>query len=190
MKIKQKCLRIALITGVVMSLTACGNQQASVETKVYTLDIDGNKSYYKEESDEVVEIKAVAEGFLNAAVKKDYNNPDTALEQEYYIQSVKEANLAANAPEIGKQNTIDNKLMVSVNETILNNIRFVKVEGKEKCLVNYTYVSTVEEAIDAYFERIQIEKNVPYSRTIEFEMEKEEGSWKIVKYTLGQREKA
>lgn len=190
MNVKTKWLKMILLGGAVISLTACGNQKTSAETKVYTLDIDGNKSYYDEDSKECAEIKAVAEGFLNAAVKKDYNNPDTMSEQEYYIQSVKEANLANKVPELSKQNVVENELIISVNETLLNSIRFVKVEGKERCLASYTYKSTIEHATEDYFARIQLEKNVPYNRPIELEMEKEEGSWKVVKYTLGQREKA
>lgn len=190
MRINAKWLKIILLAGAVSSLTACGNKEANVETKVYTLDIDGNRSYYDENSEECAAIKTVSEGFLEAAVKKDYNSPDTMSEQEYYIQSVKEANLANNVPELTKQSIVANELVISVNETSLNSIRFAKAGGKERCLANYTYMSTIEHATDAYFERIQLEKNVPYNRTIELEMEKEEGNWKVVGYTLGKREKA
>ena len=89
MKVKMRGLNLLLIGVLALSVTGCGNVLNSGETKVYTLDIDGNPVFMDEDNEEVKQVNEVIEEFISFAAVGDYRNPDGRSAQEYYTRETK-----------------------------------------------------------------------------------------------------
>lgn len=189
MKVKMRGLNLLLIGVLVLSVTGCGNVLNSGETKVYTLDIDGNPVFMDEDNEEVKQVNEVIEEFISFAAVGDYRNPDGRSEQEYYTRETRERNIVNNVPERIEESLVANQQIIVLHKTEMENMRFVKLGGTEGCFARYIYITTIENATEEYFEATQLEKGVMYKRTMELQMVKEEGEWKVETFSASAREK-
>lgn len=189
MKVKMRGLNLLLIGVLALSVTGCGNVLNSGETKVYTLDIDGNPVFMDEDNEEVKQVNEVIEEFISFAAVGDYRNPDGRSAQEYYTRETRERNIANNVPERIEESLVANQQIIVLHKIEMENMRFVKLGGTEGCFARYIYITTIENATEEYFEATQLEKGVMYKRTMELQMVKEEGEWKVETFSASAREK-
>ncbi len=177
-----------LLGGVIVSLTGCNNNFAQQETKVFSIDIDGNNLFYDEDCEDAAAIKSSAEGFTIAAMGRNYYKPDVKAETEYYSETLKEYFTADDWIDNDNAYIVKNKLMMSVEELNMESIQLVRIGGEGACIVDYTYVLIVENSTSDFFSGYEIKNGTSYETAIQLKMLRQQGEWKIDEYSIERTE--
>lgn len=190
MTLKKNLLKLVLGGMLVSSLTACNNAGSSMgESYIYSFDIDGNKIYYSLDNPEAKSIQELVEGFLQTSVAVDYKNFDALAVQEYYVQAIKEKNIANNLPAINLEQVNSNQLKIEVDEIEFSDIKISSVGTVHKADISGVFKVTYKSGAPEHLIETETELNTVYKRRMEVKVEKEGDNWKISQASIYPKEK-
>jgi hypothetical protein len=185
-----------LIIGIVimlsfsMILISCNkkSENTNVETPYYTLDIDGDPTYFSEDDIKVINAKKISKEFCRAKFNRDYNNLDSQAEYKYYINNLYEKYIENKKYEQTEKYYKEYKLIERCDSIEIKNIKFYTKQGVEACKVNLIYKDTLINAVEDYLEYYEYKLNVPYKSENSIYMKIEDDVWKVYDWKSGDRE--
>ncbi len=191
MKRRQKIAMMLFVT--LASATACAKNSNGAESKqmsAYTVSIDGEKIDPNLSEEEIAKITETVEGYLNASVSIDYQNPSRDKEYEYYTKAVAKERRDSGVLERTIASSQNYELKQEFLEAEIQSIELYKKNGQELLDVTVPYKAVFTHSTKEYVEAVGIDTNVIYRRIATVTLGKEDGEWKVVDFSATKREVA
>lgn len=180
--IKKKNLYLILIAVVSsLCLNGCGKSPTNenIETRNYTISIDGEKQYIDESEENFIGCTEMANNFIKEYGTQDYKNDKLTNMYDYYSKSRRES-IDVEAYKLkNKEQEKQYELQVSVDLIEIESAYFYKVNGVTSYTVTAQYISTLNNCNKEYLEAVGLSGNCKFSRNITLKCTLEDGNWKV-----------
>lgn len=187
-----KKIIISIVALTVITFTGCskGNNIdtgiSDKPTSYFSVNDKSEKTYYQENSKDVIEVKKAINDFFNLTENRSYEKITGIEEYNLYSKDLQDALINKKDPESTRKFYKDNKLETTSTNVDVKEISFsssfnsckVKVEREFKYL----------KAKDDYLKSKGFKLNTVYKQTVEFDFVREPGgNWQINGYTYSKK---
>ena len=117
-------------------------------------------------------------------------NFDAFKAQEYYVQAVKEKNIANNIPGMNMKQVNSNKLKIEIDEIAIDSIKISNIDRIQQADISGVFKVIYKEGLPEYLTETETELNTVYKREMEIKVEGEGDNWKISQASIYPKEKA
>lgn len=178
-KRKLSLILIAIVSSVYLNGCSKSSAKTNIETRNYTISIDGEKQYKDESEEEFIQCTEMVNNFINEYGTQDYKSDKLTNMYDYYSKSRRES-IDVEAYKLkNKEQEKQYELQVSVDLIEIESAYFYKVNGVTSYTVTAQYISTLNNCNKEYLEAVGLSGNCKFSRNITLKCTLEDGNWKV-----------